>query len=103
MGMIPDLATMRDHTTGWRKKFYQVLSLGWRGEAAQWQHLRRAYILMAAFLIPLMVSVHSIVSWDFAVANVHGIHSTILAPFFVLGAIYSGVSVVITISVLLRK
>lgn len=103
MGMIPDLATARDHTLGWRKKFYRMLSLGWRGEAAQWRHLRRAYVLMAAFLIPLMVSVHSIVAWDFAVTNVHGIHSTIFAPFFVLGAIYSGVSAVITISVLLRK
>ena len=103
LGMIPDLATARDHTQGWRRKFYQILSLGWRGGEAQWQHLRRAYVLMAAFLIPLMISVHSIVSWDFAASNVHGIHSTIFAPAFVLGAIYSGVSVVITISVLIRK
>ena len=103
LGMIPDLATARDHTVGWRRRFYTLLSLGWRGEAEQWRHLRRAYLLMAAFLIPLMVSVHSIVSWDFAASMAHGIHSTIFAPAFVLGAIYSGVSVVITISVLIRK
>ncbi|MFQ5596510.1 MAG: NrfD/PsrC family molybdoenzyme membrane anchor subunit [Nitrospiria bacterium] len=103
LGMIPDLATARDHTQGWRKQLYTCLSFGWKGETAQWQHLRRAYVLMASFLIPLMVSVHSIVSWDFAVSNVHGLHSTIFAPAFVLGAIYSGVSAVITISVLIRK
>ncbi|MFQ5779951.1 MAG: NrfD/PsrC family molybdoenzyme membrane anchor subunit [Nitrospiria bacterium] len=103
LGMIPDLATVRDHTKGWRRRLYQILSLGWKGEESQWQHFRRTYTLMASFLIPLMVSVHSIVAWDFAVSIMHGLHSTIFAPAFVLGAIYSGVAAVITLTVLIRK
>ncbi|MFQ5543407.1 MAG: NrfD/PsrC family molybdoenzyme membrane anchor subunit [Nitrospiria bacterium] len=103
VGLIPDMATLRDHATGWRKYFYTVFALGWRGGDEQWHHFKRAYAMMAAFIIPLMVLVSSIVGWDFSITNMHGLHSAIFAPFFVLGALYSGVSAVITLSIFIRK
>ncbi len=103
VGMLPDLATARDHTTGWRKKLYTLLSLGWQGSHKEWKNYRQAYFYFAAFATPLVISVHSVVSWDFAMSIVPGWHSTIFAPYFVAGAIFSGVAMVITILIPLRK
>lgn len=103
LGLIPDIATLRDHSTGWRRRFYQVFAFGWRGGAEQWRHFRKAYTMMACFIIPLMVLVSSIVGWDFAVMMAHGLHSAVFAPFFVLGALYSGAAAVMTLAILLRK
>ncbi|HEX9015774.1 MAG TPA: NrfD/PsrC family molybdoenzyme membrane anchor subunit [Chloroflexota bacterium] len=102
--MIPDLALLRDKmpTRGFRKLLYTVLSLGWRGTEREWRRLRVALALMAFVIIPIAVSVHSIVSWDFAMSIVPLWHSTIFAPYFVIGAIYSGTALVVTIMVLLR-
>ena len=102
IGMIPDLAICRDNTTGWRKKLYGTLSLGWVGSDRQWRHFRKTYLLMACFLIPLAVSVHSIVAADFAVAIMPGWHVTSFPPYFVAGALYSGCAAIITLFVLLR-
>ncbi len=102
MGSIPDLAICRDTAKGWRKKLYTVLSLGWRGDDRQWRHFRKAYLLMACFLIPLAVSVHSIVSSDFAVSIMPGWHVTTFPPYFVAGALYSGCAAIITLFIMLR-
>jgi molybdopterin-containing oxidoreductase family membrane subunit len=100
---VPDIAAIRDKATGWRKKLYRVTALGWRGTDQQWRHYTKAYLYMAALATPLVLSVHSVVSWDFAMAIVPGWHATIFAPYFVAGAIYSGVAMVITLIVPLRK
>ena len=100
--MIPDLALLRDRVPGWRRTLYTVLALGWRGTEREWRRLRRALGLMAFVIIPIAVSVHSIVSWDFAMSIMPGWHSTIFAPYFVIGAIYSGTALVVTIMILLR-
>ena len=102
VGMIPDLAICRDNTTGWRKKLYTLLSLGWVGSDRQWRHFRKIYLLMACFLIPLAVSVHSIVSSDFAMSIMPGWHITTFPPYFVAGALYSGCAAIITLFILLR-
>ncbi len=101
-GMLPDIATARDRAAGWRKRFYTVLSLGWTGEHEQWRHYSRGYLFFAALATPLVISVHSVVSWDFALAIVPGWHSTIFAPYFVAGAIHSGLAMVITLMIPLR-
>ncbi|MGH7752568.1 MAG: NrfD/PsrC family molybdoenzyme membrane anchor subunit [Gemmatimonadales bacterium] len=103
MGLIPDIAAARDLASGWRKKLYTLTSLGWQGTHEQWRHFTRAYLYLAALATPLVLSVHSVVSWDFAMAIVPGWHTTIFAPYFVAGAIYSGVAMVISIVVPLRK
>jgi Ni/Fe-hydrogenase subunit HybB-like protein len=103
VGMAPDAATLRDRAVGWRRRLYSLLSFGWRGTDEQWRHYTRAYLFFAAFATPLVVSVHSVVSWDFAVSVVPGWHSTLFPPYFVAGAILSGVAMVITILVPLRK
>ena len=102
IGMIPDLAICRDNARGWRQKLYTVLSLGWRGDDRQWRNFRRTYLLMACFLIPLAVSVHSIVSSDFAMSIMPGWHVTTFPPYFVAGALYSGCAAIITLFILLR-
>jgi molybdopterin-containing oxidoreductase family membrane subunit len=102
IGMIPDLAICRDNARGWRKKLYTVLSLGWSGHDKQWRNFRKIYLLMACFLIPLAVSVHSIVSADFAMSIMPGWHITTFPPYFVAGALYSGCAAIITLFVLLR-
>jgi molybdopterin-containing oxidoreductase family membrane subunit len=102
IGMLPDLAIARDNTTGWRKKLYSTLSLGWYGSDRQWRIFRKAYMLMAIFLIPLAVSVHSIVSSDFAMSIMPGWHVTTFPPYFVSGALYSGCAAIITLFILLR-
>jgi molybdopterin-containing oxidoreductase family membrane subunit len=103
LGTIPDMAAARDAATGWRKKFYKMTSLGWRGTDREWHHFSKAYIYLAALATPLVLSVHSVVSWDFAMGIVPGWHATIFAPYFVAGAIFSGVAMVITLAVPLRK
>src|SRR5437660_7577353 len=103
MGLIPDIAAVRDVATGWRKKLYAVTSLGWRGTNEQWRHFRPAYLYLAALATPLVLSVHSVVSWDFAMAQVPAWHETLFAPYFVAGAIYSGCAMVITLLVPMRK
>ena len=95
IALIPDLAAARDRATGFRRKIYAVLSLGFRGTPRQWKLQAVAGILLSALVLPVFVSVHSIVSWDFAVSiGVEGWHSTIFAPYFIIGAIHSGVSAV---------
>ena len=104
LGMIPDIAAARDATNvPWRKKLYTVLSFGWRGTANEWRHFTKAYLYLAALATPLVLSVHSVVSWDFAMSIVPGWHTTIFAPYFVAGAIFSGLAMVITIVVPIRK
>jgi len=102
IGMIPDLAICRDNAKGWRKKLYTALSLGWRGDDRQWRNFRKTYLIMACYLIPLAVSVHSIVSSDFAMSIMPGWHVTTFPPYFVAGALYSGCAGIITLFVLLR-
>lgn len=104
VGLIPDIAVARDAAkTKFRKTLYTICALGWRGNYTQWKHYTSAYLLFAAFATPLVVSVHSVVSWDFAVSIVPGWHATIFPPYFVAGAIFSGVAMVITLIVPLRK
>jgi molybdopterin-containing oxidoreductase family membrane subunit len=101
--MLPDLATIRDRAAGVRKKIFSILSLGWTGRNDQWLHYTRGYLFFAALATPLVISVHSVVSWDFALAVVPGWHTTIFAPYFVAGAIHSGLAMVITLMIPLRK
>ena len=103
LGMLPDLAVVRDRSAGWRRKLYAVLAMGWRGTAREWVVYHQASTLMAALIIPVAVSVHSIVAWDFAVTVVPGWHSTIFPPYFVIGAILSGVAAVITLMIVIRR
>jgi Ni/Fe-hydrogenase subunit HybB-like protein len=102
-GMLPDLAIIRDRAEGLRKKIFRILSLGWTGEYEQWRHYTRGYLFFAALATPLVISVHSVVSWDFALGVVPGWHTTIFAPYFVAGAIHSGLAMVVTLMVPLRK
>jgi Ni/Fe-hydrogenase subunit HybB-like protein len=102
VGLIPDIAAVRDSAVGLRKKIYTILSFGWHGTNDQWRHYGRAYLFFAALATPLVISVHSVVSWDFALSLVPGWHSTIFAPYFVAGAIHSGLALVITILIPLR-
>jgi Ni/Fe-hydrogenase subunit HybB-like protein len=104
IGLIPDIAAARDSATvGWRKKTYTILALGWRGTDREWKNFTRAYLFLAALATPLVLSVHSVVSWDFAVSIVPGWHTTIFAPYFVAGAILSGVAMVVTLMIPIRK
>ena len=91
-GMLPDLAIIRDRARGVRKKIFTVLALGWTGEYELWRHYTRGYLFFAALATPLVISVHSVVSWDFALGVVPGWHTTIFAPYFVAGAIHSGLA-----------
>jgi len=103
IGLVPDLAIVRDRATGWRKRAYGLASLGWQGTAEHWRHYTALYGLFAALATPLVVSVHSVVSWDFAMALAPGWHSTIFAPYFVAGAIFSGLAMVLTILIPMRR
>jgi len=103
MGLIPDLATLRDRTDHRVKQvLYGLFALGWRGEARQWRRFDTAYLLMAGLATPLVISVHSVVSLDFSIGNTPGWHSTIFPPYFVAGALFSGFAMALTISVPLR-
>jgi molybdopterin-containing oxidoreductase family membrane subunit len=105
MGLIPDLAAARDTPTfsPRRRAVYRFFALGWQGEHNQWRHYLRAYMCLAALATPLVISVHSVVSWDFAMSLLPGWHETIFAPYFVAGAIHSGLAMVITLLIPLRK
>jgi Ni/Fe-hydrogenase subunit HybB-like protein len=96
MGMIPDLATIRDKAKArWQRWFYGLLAMGWRGGAKDWNHYERAYAQFAWIATPLVLSVHSTVSFDFAVSKVPGWHTTIFPPYFVAGAIFGGIGMVV--------
>jgi molybdopterin-containing oxidoreductase family membrane subunit len=103
VGMIPDLAVTARHRRGFVGRIYRVLSLGWTGEARQWHHYAKLSMFLAAFATPLVASVHSIVSWDFAVSIIPGWHTTIFAPYFVAGAILSGTAMVLTLVIPMRR
>jgi Ni/Fe-hydrogenase subunit HybB-like protein len=103
LGLIPDLATVRDESKGVKRLLYSIPALGFRGTNHQWLHYMRGYLLFAAIATPLVFSVHSIVSWDFAMSSLPGWHSTIFAPYFVAGAIFSGCAMVLTIMIPLRR
>ncbi len=104
MGMIPDLATLRDRAKTPRARFwYGLFALGWRGSARHWSRYERAYLLLAALATPLVLSVHSVVSFDFAVSQLPGWHTTIFPPYFVAGAIFSGFAMVVTLLVPARE
>ena len=103
LGLIPDIAIARDRVRDWRRRLYSVLALGWQGTNRQWYHYSGVYGLFAALAIPLAVSVHSVVSWDFAVSILPGWHSTIFAPYFVAGAMFSGMAMVLTLLIPLRR
>ena len=102
-GLLPDLAIIRDRSHGVRKNIFKVLSLGWSGKTGQWINYSRAYLLFAGLATPLVISVHSVVSWDFALSVIPGWHTTIFAPYFVAGAIHSGLAMVLTLCIPLRK
>jgi Ni/Fe-hydrogenase subunit HybB-like protein len=103
VGLIPDLATVRDKTKGSIRRYvYGAFALGWRGSARHWRHYEKTYLLLAALATPLVLSVHSIVSMDFAVSQLPGWHSTIFPPYFVAGAIFSGFAMVMTLMLITR-
>jgi Ni/Fe-hydrogenase subunit HybB-like protein len=103
MGMIPDLATLRDRAKGVRRLAYGVFAMGWRGATRHWIVYEKAYMILAALATPLVLSVHTIVSYDFAVAMVPGWHTTIFPPYFVAGAVFSGFGMVTTLIIPARK
>jgi len=104
VGLIPDLATLRDRAKSRAKRMaFGLAALGWRGEARQWARHEQAYLLLAGLATPLVVSVHSVVSLDFAIGNTPGYHSTIFPPYFVAGALFSGFAMVLTLAIPLRQ
>jgi Ni/Fe-hydrogenase subunit HybB-like protein len=103
VGMVPDLATLRDRARGRvRQVVYGLLALGWRGSGRQWHHYEKVYLLLAALATPLVLSVHSVVSFDFAVAQLPGWHTSIFPPYFVAGAIFGGFAMVLTLLIPVR-
>lgn len=103
VGLIPDLATLRDRSTHRVSRIlYGIFAMGWRGSATHWQRYEKTYVLMAGLATPLVVSVHTVVSFDFAVGIVPGWHSTIFPPYFVAGAIFSGFAMVLTLVIPIR-
>src|SRR5215831_6849597 len=104
VGLVPDFATMREEATHlWTKRVYGVLSLGWRGSARHWARYEALYILLAGISTPLVLSVHTVVSFDFSIAILPGWHTTIFPPYFVAGAIYSGFAMVLVLAIPIRK
>jgi len=104
IGLIPDLATLRDRSEErWKKIIYGMLAMGWRGSARHWHRYETAYLLLAGLATPLVLSVHTVVSFDFAVGIVPGWHTTIFPPYFVAGAIYSGFAMVLMLAIPIRK
>ena len=103
IGLIPDLATLRDRSANWLGRIaYGVLAMGWRGSARHWHRYETAYLLLAGLATPLVVSVHTVVSFDFAVSILPGWHSTIFPPYFVAGALFSGFAMVLTLAIPVR-
>jgi Ni/Fe-hydrogenase subunit HybB-like protein len=103
VGLIPDIAIARDRATGLKKVLYTILALGWVGSARQWKAHNRSVLHLSGLATPLVLSVHSVVSWDFAMAIVPGWHTTIFAPYFVAGAIFSGFAMVLTLMIPVRR
>ncbi len=104
LGLVPDIASMRDRTQSrYRKAVYSILSLGWRGSTSHWRHYEKAYLLLAGLATGLVLSVHSVVSFDFAVSLVPGWHMTIFPPYFVAGAIFAGFAMVVIVLVVVRE
>lgn len=103
VGLIPDLATLRDRATKVRKKVLGFFAMGWRGGNRQWQHYEKAYLMLAGLATPLVLSVHSVVATDFATSLVPGWHTTIFPPYFVAGAVFSGFGMVMTLALIARK
>jgi len=101
--LIPDFALLRDQMMGWRKRIYAVLALGWQGTTKQWHRLEAAMQIMAIAIVPVAVSVHTIVSFDFSMSSVPMWHSTVFGPYFVAGAIFSGIAALILAMAILRK
>jgi Ni/Fe-hydrogenase subunit HybB-like protein len=101
--MIPDLAMVRDRTSGWRHVLYKITSLGWRGREYEWHYLHKAIKIFAFTIMPIAFSVHTIVAWDFAMSNHVGWHSTIYGPYFVVGAIYSGLAAACAVLLVVRR
>jgi len=104
VGLVPDIATIRDRAKHpLRKTFYGILSIGWTGSSRAWRHYEAAYMLLAGLATPLVLSVHTIVSFDFAVSVIPGWHTTIFPPYFVGGAIFSGFAMVLTLLIIMRR
>jgi molybdopterin-containing oxidoreductase family membrane subunit len=104
IGLIPDLATLRDRAQNrWAAIIYGILAMGWRGSARHWHRYETAYLLLAGLATPLVLSVHTVVSFDFAIGIVPGWHTTIFPPYFVAGAIYSGFAMVLVLAIPIRK
>ncbi len=104
VGLVPDLASMRDRATKlWQKRAYGLFALGWRGSTKHWTRYQMAYLLLAGLATPLVISVHTVVSFDFAISILPGWHTTIFPPYFVAGAIYSGFAMVLTLAIPTRK
>jgi len=104
VGLLPDLATLRDRAKQpWQQVIFGMLSMGWRGSARHWHRYQSAYLLLAGLATPLVLSVHTVVSFDFATGIVPGWHTTIFPPYFVAGAIYSGFAMVLTLAIPMRK
>src|SRR3989449_4590483 len=101
--LIPDFALLRDQMRGWRQRIYAVLALGWQGTTKQWHRLEAAMQIMAIAIVPVAVSVHTIVSFDFSMSSVPMWHSTVFGPYFVAGAIFSGIAALIIAMAVLRK
>jgi len=101
--LIPDIAMVRDRSKGWQKVFYRILSLGFRGTEGEWKNLQTAMNIFAFAIIPVMFSVHTIVSWDFAMATRPGWSSTVFGPYFVIGALQSGMAAVAIVLFLIRS
>ncbi len=102
-GLVPDFATVRDRATGLRKKIYNFLSFGWTGSAKHWQRWEYLSLVLAGLATPLVLSVHTIVSFDFATSVIPGWHTTIFPPYFVAGAVFSGFAMVLTLMIMTRK
>jgi molybdopterin-containing oxidoreductase family membrane subunit len=103
VGLIPDLATIRDRAEGIRKKIYGFLAFGWNGSAKAWQRFESVSLILAGLATPLVLSVHTIVSMDFATSVIPGWHTTIFPPYFVAGAVFSGFAMVLTLLIIMRK
>jgi Ni/Fe-hydrogenase subunit HybB-like protein len=104
VGLIPDLASLRDRTESKLKKsLYTIFSLGWRHSTRHWQHYEKVYLILAGFATPLVLSVHTIVSFDFAVSVIPGWHTTIFPPYFVAGAVFSGFAMVQNVLIFVRQ
>lgn len=100
--MVPDIGIIRPHFTGWRRKLYGLLAWDWRGTAEEWRRMKEAAALFSVMILPVVISVHTIVSWDFAMQLVPGFHTTVFGPFFFVGALFSGMAAVVTLMALLK-